>query len=734
MFWCFGSALTDLFDLRLASHYMDYRTEDYEKSFIERYLERTANLKIEELLCKIKECRDNGNTKKIHELEIEIQKIKRELVADKAIVLEKDAERKNVESKETLDFGWDTSCDDWSVSSFNSKYLKAASVYCRYNNIPEDKFEEDLRRRSESHGEFTTPRFLWSCLFPYQQDGVKWLLGLYRNNKGGILADDMGLGKTVQVIGFLATLFNNDLINNALVLCPATVLQQWLSEWKKFYPFVRIFCRPVAPEPGGVYLFSYEKFKMMNRNDEWDVVILDEGHRIKNKDAKITLSVKRLRAGCRFVLSGTPIQNNLGELWSIFDFVNHGLLGSYTSFYEEFEEVISMGGYGNASTSQVEKSYKHSLMLRSLIEPYILRRVKSQVSHKLPSKMDKIIFCSLTAIQIQHYNRVLESKHVMNILSGKGNLLSGICMLRKVCNHPRLLAQRDLRYGGSRHKRPKVRDRGLSNEERDVLMDGVGVSDKLKETPRDCFFSGQNTGSYDLVESSCKMRILVDFLKTWKCEENKVLIFSQTVEMLNIIEECVEEYKYLRMDGSTPTPLRSELVARFNEDDSIFVFLLTTRVGGLGLNLVGASRIVIYDPDWNPSTDVQAKERAWRYGQKKDVEIYRFVCKDTIEEKIYQKQIFKDMLGKKVLSNPRLNRFFNKSCMDELFSFSSTSKEMEIKIHESHGEPRDSEVIKEVRARDHESFSRMKLLNEKKTLSGSEVLEYIRLREGFILH
>lgn len=685
---------------------MDCRAEDYEKSFVERYLERTAGARIDELKKKIEMHRGKGNSEKVKELEREIERIRKELMDDKSIISGGGEHREEVGDREPIDFGWEGSSDDRDSEEFDAKRKKAALAYCRRMGVGMSEFEESLGKNAEMCEGFAVPRFLWESLFAYQQEGVQWMLKLYREGKGGVLADDMGLGKTVQVIGFLAGLFHSGAVRRVLILCPATIVSQWVFEWKRFYPFVRVFCRSVEGAATGVYLMSYEKFKARTRDEEWDVMVLDEGHRIKNKNAQVTLSVKKVRCGSRFVLSGTPIQNNLGELWSIFDFVNPGLLGPHTSFHEEFEDVISRGGYRSASNLQVEKAYRHSLMLRSLIEPYILRRAKMQVSHRLPSKEDKIIFCSLTPAQMELYNKVLESKHIMNVLTGKANLLSGISMLRKVCNHPRLLLPR--RQG------EHVRDESSEMDE--------GADAEIETVTR------SSEGFYDLVGSSCKIKILLDLLGKWKAEGSKVLVFSQTIRMLDIIERCIKGSAYLRMDGRTSTSDRSRLVDRFNRDESVFVFLLTTRVGGLGLNLIGASRIVIYDPDWNPSTDTQAKERAWRYGQKRDVEIYRFVCKDTIEEKVYQKQIFKDMLGKKVLSNPRLSRFFNKSCINELFSLAVANDCVEVKTHEAHRGDGEG-VLQEVRDGDAEVFSRMKALNEKRTLSGSEVLEYIRLRE-----
>ncbi|ADM12171.1 DNA repair and recombination protein [Encephalitozoon intestinalis ATCC 50506] len=686
---------------------MDCKAEDYEKSFVEKYLERAASSKIDELKKKIEAHKGKGDMGKVKDLEREIEEVKSRLAADKSIMCKKDSRKEEVEEKRNIDFEWSGMEDDKDIEVFNERCEKSIEKYCNHMGIMKNEFQENLRKESSICEGFEIPDFLWNSLFEYQRDGVAWMLGLYKREKGGVLADDMGLGKTIQMIVFLAVLFHNKSIEKALILCPATIVSQWMAEWKRFYPFVRVFFGFPAEDCRGVYLMSYEKFKARAKDLLWDTLVLDEGHKIKNRNAQITLSVKKVRSRSRFVLSGTPIQNNLGELWSMFDFVNPGLLGSHTSFHEEFEEIIRRGGYKSASNLQVEKAYRHSLMLRSLIEPYILRRTKSQISHKLPSKEDKIIFCTLTPIQIELYNRILESKHIMKVLIGKANLLSGISMLRKVCNHPRLFIPRkedgseDLSEEASGEK---------NNEETLGLL-------KKEES------------QYGLVSSSCKIKILMDLLKKWKSEGNKVLVFSQTIRMLDIIEKCVEKYAYLRMDGRTSTSSRSSLVDRFNKDDSIFMFLLTTKVGGLGLNLTGASRIVIYDPDWNPSTDTQAKERAWRYGQRKGVEIYRFICKDTIEEKVYQKQIFKDLLGKKVLSNPGLSRFFNKSCINELFSFTATRGFAEVKTHEEDNDGEETGVLKKIRDRDFEVFSRIKTLNEKRILSGSEVLEYIRLRE-----
>ncbi|AFN83659.1 DNA repair and recombination protein [Encephalitozoon romaleae SJ-2008] len=386
---------------------MDCRAEDYEKSFVEKYLERTAAEKIDELLRKIEMHKRKGDVEKVKELEKEIEEVKKGLVDDKSIVLRVEDRKEDAGSNEAIDFEWSGSDDDENIEVFNSRCEKAIGKYCRHMGIGRHEFESHLKKESHTRQGFLVANFLWDTLFEYQQVGVEWMLRLYKDGKGGVLADDMGLGKTIQMIAFLAILFQSKSISKVLILCPATIVSQWTLEWKRFYPFVRVFFGFSGRNCEGVYLMSYERFKVRAKDLLWDVLVLDEGHKIKNRNAQITLSVKKVRAKSKFVLSGTPIQNNLGELWSMFDFVNPGLLGSHTSFHEEFEEVIRRGGYKSATNLQVEKAYKHSLMLRSLIEPYILRRTKSQISHKLPSKEDKIVFCTLTPVQIELYNRVL---------------------------------------------------------------------------------------------------------------------------------------------------------------------------------------------------------------------------------------------------------------------------------------------------------------------------------------
>lgn len=353
--------------------------------------------------------------------------------------------------------------------------------------------------------------------------------------------------------------------------------------------------------------------------------MLDEGHKIRNPDADITLTCKRLRTAHRLILSGTPIQNSLVELWSLFDFIYPGRLGTLPVFKNEFAFPINAGGYVNASSLQVQTSYRCACILRDMIRPYLLRRVKADVAHELPSKQEQILFCQLTDYQRELYEFILESDIIQSVLAGKRNILAGIDLLRKVCNHPGLL------LGGP-------------------LEDSPGFPEPFGDI-------------------SGKMSVIKQTLELWKQRGHKVLLFCQTRQMLDLVESAVgPKYHYLRMDGNTSVKDRGMLVDRFNKDPSIFIFLLTTKVGGLGLNLTGADRVIIYDPDWNPSTDLQARERAWRLGQTKPVTIYRLITAGTIEEKIYHRQLWKQYLTNRVLTDPKQSRFFKSSDLYDLFS------------------------------------------------------------------
>ncbi|XP_074152201.1 DNA excision repair protein ERCC-6 isoform X2 [Sminthopsis crassicaudata] len=536
--------------------------------------------------------------------------------------------------------------------------------------------DKEQRRKAEEESEesdaefeegFRVPGFLFKKLFKYQQTGVRWLWELHCQQAGGILGDEMGLGKTIQIIAFLAGLSYSKIrtrgsnyrfegLGPTVIVCPTTVMHQWVREFHTWWPPFRV---AILHETGsyankkvtlireiarchGILITSYSYIRLMQdsiNNHDWHYVILDEGHKIRNPNAAITLACKQFRTPHRIILSGSPMQNNLKELWSLFDFVFPGKLGTLPVFMEQFSVPITMGGYSNASSVQVKTAYKCACVLRDTINPYLLRRMKSDVkmSLSLPDKNEQVLFCRLTDEQRKVYQNFIDSKEVYNILNGEMQVFSGLVALRKICNHP------DLFSGG-----PKI-------------IKGV-PDDELEEA--DQFGYWKRSGKMIVVES---------LLKIWHKQGHRVLLFSQSRQMLHLLEVFLRarEYSYLKMDGTTTIASRQPLITKYNEDTSIFVFLLTTRVGGIGVNLTGANRVIIYDPDWNPSTDTQARERAWRIGQKKQVTVYRLLTAGTIEEKIYHRQIFKQFLTNRILKDPKQRRFFKSNDLYELFTLSS---------------------------------------------------------------
>jgi len=529
---------------------------------------------------------------------------------------------------------------------------------------------------------YHAPGDVHQYLFDYQKTGMQWLWELHQQHVGGIIGDEMGLGKTIQVISYLAALhYSKQFTKPALVVCPATVMKQWVNEFHRWWPPFRVsilhtsgsgminvrnessredelltqrytgagsrgltsaqraakkVTKRVAEE-GHVLVTTYaglQTYASLLIPMEWGCAVLDEGHKIRNPDTSITFHCKELRTPHRIVLSGTPMQNNLTELWSLFDFVFPMRLGTLVNFRNQFDFPIRQGGYANASNLQVQTAAKCAETLKDAITPYLLQRFKIDVAADLPKKSEQVLFCKLTVPQMQAYKAFLGSEEMQSILTGRRQALFGIDILRKICNHPDLL------------------DRKVT---------------------------AGNT-NYGRASQSGKMQVVKSLLHLWKDTGHKTLLFTQHRIMLDILEKLVRslpDFQYRRMDGSTPIKMRQSMVDEFNNDPNLHVFLLTTRVGGLGVNLTGADRVIIYDPDWNPSTDVQARERAWRLGQKRDVTVYRLMTAGTIEEKIYHRQIFKQFLTNKILKDPKQRSTFQLSDLHDLFTLGDESGQTE---------------------------------------------------------
>ncbi|XP_076449836.1 DNA excision repair protein ERCC-6-like [Babylonia areolata] len=541
-----------------------------------------------------------------------------------------------------------------------SYYMKRLRLQQQKDAREDDDSGED----EEFDGGLVVPGKIWKKLYKYQKTCVRWLWELHCQQAGGIIGDEMGLGKTIQMIAFLAALKTSKIrssefrytgLGPCVIVCPATVMHQWVKEFHTWWPDFRVailhssgsftgsqaeLVRSIV-RSNGILVTSYSTLVIQQElvlRYDWHYVVLDEGHKIRNPDAQATLCCKQFRTSHRIILSGSPIQNNLKELWSLFDFVFPGKLGTLPDFMAHFSVPIVQGGYANATQVQVETAYKCACVLRDTINPYLLRRMKADVKATLdlPSKSEQVLFCRLTDEQRDIYQEYLDSRECQAILAGKFQVFPGLMTLRKICNHP------DISTGGPR-----------------VLV-GQDIS-------------GDPELEYGYWRRSGKLVVVEALLKLWHQQGHRVLLFSQSTAMLDILEGFVQDrqYTYVRMDGTTPISSRQPLVTQFNQTKSIYVFLLTTRVGGLGVNLTGANRIIIYDPDWNPSTDSQARERAWRIGQKRQVTVYRLLTSGTIEEKIYHRQIFKQFLTNRVLKDPKQRRFFKSNDIFELFTLGS---------------------------------------------------------------
>ncbi|XP_033100305.1 DNA excision repair protein ERCC-6-like [Anneissia japonica] len=553
---------------------------------------------------------------------------------------------------------------DKSVFYKRLKENKLARLREKQAKIEQGELDSDLDQGNASfEGGWKLPQRIWKKLYRYQQTGVKWLWELHQQECGGIVGDEMGLGKTIQIITFLAglqysKLYNKNLSYNGLgpviIICPTTVMHQWLKEFHTWWPEFRVAILHDSGSFQGskaslvqdivkthsILVTSYSGARL-NKDillrHKWHYVVLDEGHKIRNPNAEVTVVCKQFRTCHRLILSGSPVQNNLKELWSLIDFVFPGKLGTLPDFMVQFSVPITMGGYSNATAVQVQTAYKCACVLRDTINPYLLRRMKEDVkkSMQLPEKNEQVLFCRLTAEQRSTYEEYLKSKECQMILNRDYQVFAGLITLRKICNHP------DLSTGGPR----------------DPLEGGE---------------SSDESNQYGYWKRSGKMIVIESLLKIWKEQNHKVLLFSQSKQMLDIMEYFVKhKYNYMRMDGSMNISSRQPAINKFNNDPSVFLFLLTTRVGGLGVNLTSANRVVIFDPDWNPSTDIQARERAWRIGQNRQVTVYRLLTTGTIEEKIYHRQIFKQFLTNRVLKDPKQRRFFKSNDLFELFTLGS---------------------------------------------------------------
>jgi ERCC4-related helicase len=453
----------------------------------------------------------------------------------------------------------------------------------------------------------------------YQVEGLNWIIRLYHRGLNGILADEMGLGKTLQTISMLGYLHTFKNISGPhLVVVPKSTLGHWSNEFGRWFPALRVLkfhgskdhrellrVRELQYGKFDVVLTTYETViteKGALRTFAWEYLVIDEAHRIKNENSALSQIVRIYNTKCRLLITGTPLQNNLHELWALLNF----LLPDVFSDAEMFETYASAVG---------DEKQELISQLHRVLKPFILRRLKAEVEKGLPSKKELSVYCNMTRSQRQTYCAVL--KNNVDVLNGMTNervkLQNVVMQLRKACNHP-------------------------------YLFDGV------EDKSLDPF--GEH-----LVEQSGKLMLLDKLLPRLKDQGSRVLIFSQMTRLLDILEDyCgMREHLYCRIDGSTSSDVRDQMIEDYNRPQSkYFIFLLSTRAGGLGINLTSADVVVLYDSDWNPQMDLQAQDRAHRIGQTKPVKVFRLVTEHTIEEKVLDRAMKKLHLDALVIQQGRL--------------------------------------------------------------------------------
>lgn len=508
----------------------------------------------------------------------------------------------------------------------------------------------------------------------HQREGVKFLyecvMGLRGfDGQGAILADEMGLGKTLQTIALIWTLLKQNpiyegphdappVIKKALIVCPVTLINNWRKEFRKWLGADRL----------GVYVFDdnkkritdftkgksyhvmiigYEKLRTiaeeLKQGHGIDIVIADEGHRLKTAKNKSAQAIKSLNTSRRVILSGTPIQNDLSEFFMMVDFVNPDLLGSFKTFTKEFETPIVRSRQPGALKKDIEKGEARSEELGSLTAMFILRRTADILSKYLPPKTEYVLLCRPTATQASTYQHVLACPAFQAALGNSEASLQLITVLKKVCNSPSLLHGKALTDPSA----------PVSSATASLL---ASIPPQLLRTSA----------------GSTKLRALDQLLHTLRTTtEEKVILVSNYTSTLDLLQTLLASlaHPYVRLDGSTPSSKRQDIVDTFNRSPAsqCFAFLLSAKSGGVGLNLIGASRLVLFDVDWNPATDLQAMARIHRDGQKRPCVIYRFVMAGGIDEKIWQRQVTKLGLASNIMDQKGGTSSFTKDELKDLF-------------------------------------------------------------------
>uniref|UniRef100_UPI00358E5DCF transcription activator BRG1-like n=1 Tax=Myxine glutinosa TaxID=7769 RepID=UPI00358E5DCF len=524
----------------------------------------------------------------------------------------------------------------------------------------------------------------------YQVQGLEWMVSLFNNNLNGILADEMGLGKTIQTIALITYLMEKKKVNGPfLIIVPLSTLSNWVIEFDKWGPSVvkisykgsPLARRAVVPQlrsgKYNVLLTTYEyiiKDKHILAKIRWKYMIVDEGHRMKNHHCKLTQVLNsHYLAPRRILLTGTPLQNKLPELWALLNFLLPTIFRSCSTFEQWFNAPFAMTG------EKVDLNEEETILiirrLHKVLRPFLLRRLKKEVEAQLPEKVEYIVKCDMSALQRVLYHH-MQAKRVMltdgseKNNKGKGGtklLMNTIMQLRKICNHPFMF--------------PHIEE---------SFAEHLGFGTSMVQ-------------GAELYRASGKFEVLDRILPKLNATGHKVLLFSQMTTLMTILEDyfSYRNYRYLRLDGTTKAEDRANLLLQFNQPDSpYFIFLLSTRAGGLGLNLQTADTVVIFDSDWNPHQDLQAQDRAHRIGQLNEVRVLRLCTVNSVEEKILAAAKYKLNVDQKVI---QAGMFDQKSSGHERRVFLQAILEHEEQDQDEDEVP-DDETVNQMIARNEDEF------------------------------
>lgn len=551
----------------------------------------------------------------------------------------------------------------------------------------------------------------------YQIEGTAFLHGLFVYQKGGILGDDMGLGKTVQVIAFLTAAFGktgderdakrmrkvrragNGWYPRVLIVCPGTLIENWKAELKRWgWWHVDVYHGDVKEEAieaatAGrieIMITTYATYRM-NKSAinmvEWDCVVADECHIIKGRKSETTQAMNEVNALCRIGLTGTAIQNSYDELWTLLNWTNPGKLGPISTWTASISEPLKMGQSHDATVFQLSKARKTAkALVENLLPRFFLRRMKTIIADQLPKKSDRVVFCPLTDTQSNAYENFVDSDVIQYIRtsadpctcgSGKKSgwccnivlpdggkwqsyVFPAILNLQKLSNHLAILIPQ-----GSDPK---------DKQDKDLEMLQIAVPDQWRELYR----NRDSIVNYSNPEFCGKWKILKKLLRFWHANGDKVLVFSHSVRLLKMLQMLFMQtsYNICYLDGKMTYDDRAKAVDDFNSDPSQFVFLISTKAGGVGLNITSANKVVVVDPNWNPSYDLQAQDRAYRIGQVRDVEVFRLISAGTIEEIVYARQIYKQQQANIGYTASNERRYFkgvqeNKDQKGEIFGLAN---------------------------------------------------------------